>query len=264
MVDFDWTINGRKPRWIIDIDETTFPKITLHCASYLDETYEPIDEIELFKAMACLKITNEVTNSGGTDLQASIDGSLIPISNGVDNWLGALYYPQYNPNDTTDNLIKFDLIFELGLVNKEIIPDPETGEDTTRPYNLITNGYSYQVQGQGDATQYLGTFSFNWDGTGHVYICSDWLADPETDIILIDDAIVVTNIENDETLDVVYGMGVYTTGGNRFGEYNPSGVVGPALEITSLLVEGSNDLTIGIRDVYGTYLTCGPLFMVQV
>jgi hypothetical protein len=251
--DFNWTINGKTPRWIVSIDDNNFPKMTLHCASYPDETYTyPIDEIQAFKAMACLKITNEVTDSGGTDLQTSIDGSTVPISNGVDNWLGALYYPQYSPDDMSDNLIKFDLIFELGLVNKEIIPDPETGEDTTRPYNLITNGYNYTVTGRGDATQYLGTFTFNWDGTGQVYICSDWLAEIATDIIMIDDKIIITNAD-DESIEVTYG---------HDDPYSING--GPPIEITSLLVEGDNEITFGIEDLYGIELGCGPLFMVQV
>ncbi|MCE7698691.1 MAG: hypothetical protein K8E24_007600 [Methanobacterium paludis] len=206
--------------------------------------------------MACNSITNEPNMTGGTVLETSIDGQIIPISDGIDSWLGALYYPQYTPDDMSETLIKFDLIFELQLVNKEIIPDAPNTPTEDKPYNLITYGYSYKINTTNEATQLLGTFTFNWDGTGKVYIASDWLADPSTDVIHIDDAIIVTNADGAK-ISRTYGGGVYTPG-------VPNGTTGPDLEITSLLSEGSNEITIGIKDIYGDYLSCGTLFMIQV
>jgi hypothetical protein len=249
----DWTINGIKPFNIESMDDTAFPKITLHCAAhYTDDRYDtPMDEINAFKAMACNKITNEPTQSGGTDVQTSMDNTIIPISNGTDNWLGALCYPQYTPDNMAETLIEFDLILELALVNTSIIPDTPNPPDITKPYNLITNGYSYNIGNSGVASQLLGSFSFNWDGTGHIYVASDWQADPETDVINIDDKIIITN-EEGTTIEATYGRETPTPGTD-----------GPDLNITSLLVEGENQITVTIVDVYGTHMGCGPLFMIQ-
>jgi len=263
MVEYDWVFNGLRPQWIMTEDKSNYPKIVLHCLAYPDATYTTAKKaIEAFEAMSALKITNELTWSGGSDLQPSIDGEIIPISDGVTNYMGALYRPNYSVKefrqlpDYEGAIIEFDLSFELQIVNKDIIPDSPT-TDVTTPYNMITSGYSYTVVGAGQATQYLGTFTFNWDGKGSVWICSDWLVtNPSTDIITIDDAIVVTNADG-ATIQRTYGGGVYTPG-------NPNGIVGPALNITSLLNEGSNQLSIGIKDIYGNRLACGPLFMVQV
>ena len=260
MVGYDWILNGLKPFNIISVDDTSFPKVTLHCAAhYTDIRYEtPLDEIKAFEAMASLGITTEPTLTGGTDVQTSIDGELIPVTDGDENWFAAVYPLQYTSDDEAKTLIKFDLILELQIVNVNIIPDAPTDPTSTKPYNLITNGYTYKITTIDVATKYLGTFTFNWNGSGHVYICSDWLADPATDTINIDDAITVTN-GNGTTIDVRYGGGAFP---NQPGGNNSTS--GPPLNITGLLSEGTNQLTIGIRDIYGTYLGCGPLFMVQV
>ena len=256
-----WILNGIYAPHIQSIDKTQFPKITIHCSAQGDGDYpDPEDEIAVFEAMSSLNITTEVTDTGGTDVQTSIDGELIPVSDGVNNWFAGLYRPQYTVDNMAriSNFIAFDLILELQIVNKDIIPDAPTDPTNTKPYNLITNGYKYKIKTFNMATKYLGTFTFNWDGSGYVYICSDWLADPATDTINIDDAITVTNGDG-TTIDVVYGGGAFP---NQPGGNNSTS--GPPLNITGLLSEGTNQLTIGIRDIYGVYLGCGPLFMVQV
>ncbi|MBZ2166291.1 hypothetical protein [Methanobacterium spitsbergense] len=252
MDNLDWIFNGLRPYWIQSMDDSSFPQITLHCAAYYEDSrYEtPLDEIKAFKEMACLKITNEITESGGSDLQASIDGPIIPISDGIDNWLGALYYPKYGPDEFAMELIEFDLIFELQLVNKEVIPDPLTTPDTTKPYNLITQGYTYLINTVGTATQYLGTFTFNWDGIGRVYVASDWQADPATDLINIDDQLIVSNADGNS----------FERSCNAGNHYAP----GPDIEVTSLLHEGINELTFTIKDIYGGKIGCGYLFLIQV
>ncbi|MCE7699510.1 MAG: hypothetical protein K8E24_012135 [Methanobacterium paludis] len=252
MADITWVINGVQPFKVMNADVTAFPKITLHCAAhYTDARYDsPIEEIRTYKSMACNTITNEPNMAGGTTLETSIDGQIIPISDGIDSWLGALYYPQYTPDDMSNTMIKFDLIFELQLVNKEIIPDAPTNPTTDKPYNLITYGYKFNVTTKNEATQLLGTFTFNWDGTGKVYIASDWLADPATDRIGVDDDIIITNGD-----------------GNSITQHCSTSAApfpAPDVNITSLLSEGSNEITIAIKDVYGTSLSCGTLFMIQV
>ena len=259
MTEYDWIFNGLRPQWIINQDDTNWPQMTLHCIAYADDNYAtPKEAIDAFRAMASLKVTNEITNSGGSDVQTSLDGETIPIFDGETNYMGALYMPQVTSSPIVENGdILFDLIFELKMVNKDILP--VTPSDTaSTPYNLITTGYRYRITTVNVATRFLGTFTFNWDGVGHVYIASDWLANISTDKINIDDAITVVNGDG-TTLTVRYGGGAFPgePGGNN-------STSGPPLDITSLLSEGSNQLSIGIKDIYGTMLGCGPLFMVQV
>ena len=148
MDEFDWIINGLQPFNIESVDDTSFPKITLHCVAHIDDIrYEtPLDEIKAFKALASLEVTTEPTTTGGIDVQTSIDGELIPISNGDDNYFAALYYPQYNPDALARTLIEFDLVLELQIVNKDIIPDAPTDPTNQKPYNLITTGYQYKIK----------------------------------------------------------------------------------------------------------------------
>jgi hypothetical protein len=251
MAMYDWVFNGHRPQFISKQDMKGFPKVSLHCRAYPDEVYDTAeDAIKVFTDMSALKVTNELTESGGTDLQCSIDGSIIPISDGVNNWLGVLHRPEYSVDELAYGRIDFDLTFELQLVNKEIIPDPLSTPDTTKPYNLITQGYSYDIQTVGSATQLLGTFTFNWDGTGRVYVASDWQADPATDLIDIDDQLIVSNGDGDS----------FERSCNAGNHYAP----GPDIEVTALLHEGINELTFTIKDIYGAKIGCGPLFMIQV
>ena len=250
MVD-TWIINGLSPRWISSVDLTAFPKVTIHCASYPDNKYpEPIDEINAFKSMACNSITNEPTQSGGTDIETSMDGSIIPISDGISTWLGALHIPTWNEDEMVHILIEYDLVLELSLVNKDIVPDTPNPPDITKPYNLITNGYAKKINTIGTETDLLGSFTFYWDGTGRVYVASDWQANPETDLISIDDELIVTNKD---------GIS-FTRSCNAGNHYAP----GPDIELTSFLEEGDNQISFKIKDLYGSKIGCGPLFLIQV
>jgi|GEM_PF-4884485 hypothetical protein len=116
----DWTINGITPRWITGdgVDWTEFPKVTLHCAAYPDDfNADARDEIEAFKTIAADVINNKPLMNGGTDLQVSRDGQIVTITEGNNSWQGALYYPQFIETEFADQLIQWDLIFELQLVN---------------------------------------------------------------------------------------------------------------------------------------------------
>ena len=116
----DWTINGITPRWITGdgVDWTEFPKVTLHCAAYPDDfNADARDEIESFKAIAADVINNKPLMNGGTDLQVSRDGQIVTITEGNNSWQGALYYPQFIETEFADQLIQWDLIFELQLTH---------------------------------------------------------------------------------------------------------------------------------------------------
>ena len=127
MIDLDtynWTINGITPRWIESMDDSSYPKITLYCASYIDDNFpDPRTEIEQFKVLAANTINNKLLCNGGTDLQISNDGVIVPITNNGNTWNGALYYPQTpSLDDMATNLIKYDLIFELQQTNNQQDP----------------------------------------------------------------------------------------------------------------------------------------------
>ena len=248
---YNWIINGIQPFNIETVDTSSWPKVTLHCAShYTDSRYDtPMDEIRIYEAMSCLSITNTPTQSGGTDVETSMDGTLIPISDGTTTWLGALYPLSYTVDDMSNTLIKFDLVIELAIVNKTIIPDTPTPPDITKPYNLITQGYKNKISTMGVETDLLGQFTFNWDGTGHVYVASDWQADPATDSICIDDELIVTNSEGASFSRSCNAGNVYRCGAD--------------IEITSFLTEGDNELAFEIHDIYGGAIGCGPLFVIQ-
>ena len=111
---------GYTPRWITEcsVIGSSYPKMTLHCAAYPDDLYMySRDEIEMFKQISCSVINNKPLINGGTDLQISMDGQIVPITNGDSSWNGALYYPQFPEDDMCNTLIKWDMIFELQLTN---------------------------------------------------------------------------------------------------------------------------------------------------
>jgi hypothetical protein len=145
-------------------------------------------------------------------------------------------------------LIKFDLILQLLRLNTPITPEPPNGT-TVKKYNKITDGFGDDVRVIGE-TRYLGTFTFNWDGTGRVLIASAADADPTNDLINVDDSLVVRNADGDQ-ITVSYSTVVIP-------------IPGPDTDMTSLLYEGDNEITFEILDVYGDKIGCGPLFMIQV
>ncbi len=108
----------------------------------------------------------------------------------------------------------------------------------------------------------MGTFSFNWDGTGEIYICSNCNANIDTDVIWTDDEIIVKN--------VVTGHEIYQIDAPNPGVAGPLGTSpegsanSPDLNITSLLVTGNNNINITISDLYGSLTGCSPLFFVQI
>ncbi|MCE7700047.1 MAG: hypothetical protein K8E24_014900, partial [Methanobacterium paludis] len=184
LTTYDWVINGITPRRIESMDDSAYPKITLHCASKADDTFpDPRDEIEQFRLLAANTINNKILGNGGTDLQISSDGEIVTITNNGNSWNGALYYPQTpSLDDMAGNLIKYDLIFELQQTNNPasdvFIPDLRLYSNvdyscwTNNPYSCITGKISKSVVPKGSKnveTITLGTFGFNWDGAGKVY-----------------------------------------------------------------------------------------------
>ena len=160
-----WTINGIAPRWIRangmnsteGVDWTNFPKIIIHCAAYPDEQYpNPRDEIEMWKTLASETINNTIIDNG-TDLQVS-NGQIFTISNDTESWNGALYFPQFFETDYSNQLIEYDLIVELQLVNTPI------SAKYTPDYRLYSN-IDYQCWTENNpeivTTKTAGTVSQN-------------------------------------------------------------------------------------------------------
>jgi hypothetical protein len=260
---YDWTINGMTLKHVGSMDITAFPKITLHCITDADDSSDARDEVALFQKLGCNTINNKVLGNGSTDLQTSPVGQIYPIINNGTTWNGALYYPQYSIDNIAriNNKILYDLIFELQQTNNptsdvfipdlRLYPNVDYSCWTNNPYALITNGISQDVVPAGSKnvqTINVNSVHYNWDGTGHVYIASSWLADPTTDKISVDDKLIVSN-----------GTNTLTNSYNASNRYK----LGPDMEITSLLVEGDNFLNVKIHDIYGAKIGCGPLFIIQ-
>jgi hypothetical protein len=279
---YDITINNITPRWVISADVNQFPQITLHCAAYPDDDHlQVIDEIETFKAIGCDSITSKPLINGGRDIQVT-RGRIVPITiNGVE-WKGAISYPKYVQDDMGDQRIKWDIVIELKLLSSTANDPSKTYKPDFRLYNninydcwteivvpsndpaggeggtgytppvvispLISTGFRRSVSTQGESVE-LGTFIFNWDGGGNVYIASAFSGDVQSATIYTDDQLNVVNKSNS-----------YATAINSD---NPNRVYDPPLNITSILVEGDNELEITLYDVHGVEIGCSALYFLR-
>lgn len=113
-------------------------------------------------------------------------------------------------------------------------------------YVKITDGFNRSVAYNYEIIN-LGTFTFNWDGTGKVYLMSSPTANQDTDTIWVDDR-----------LSMITSLGTVTV--------DNSGYVHeiPAAEITSILQNGINDIQFELRDVWTDKIGCSSLYIVQV
>jgi len=93
----------------------------------------------------------------------------------------------------------------------------------------------------------LGTFEFNWNGMGQLIMASSSVVFPETDQIWADDKLVIK------------GVGVISHQfADAFAVHR-----GPAIDITSILHKGKNIIMVEVVDVYGAYIGCSSLYVVQ-
>ncbi len=277
----DWSIGGLVPTWIVDVkwgfggassssgtsagraDST----VTLHCCAVTR------DEIEAFKALMTPVFTNTNRLNGGTDLQVTPDGQILTIVNGPYTWNGIISSVQFDEDEyaTIDGeaAIEFDIILELQRGTTTPTASSCPPAQVTDNAVLITQGFKNAVTYQGESVNLgttasgatildnfgLGSFLFNWDGTGEIYISS--CADPDisTDVIWADDELVIS-----------------TSQGNVTGESVNNGLGGPYpgawyyhdLNITSILQAGNNCISLVVNDTGGGMIGCSPLYLVQI
>ncbi len=252
----DWSIGGLVPSWIANVkwgfggagagsgtsagraDST----VTLHCAT------KSRDEIEQFRALMTPVFTNTNLVNGGTDLQVTPDGHILVITNGPYSWNGIISSVQFTEDQyaTIDGeaAIEFDIILEL---QRGSSPTAELGctpaEIVSNSCVLISRGFSNPVTQKGQIVDLgntangiaivdnfnIGSFLFNWDGSGKIYVASSCDADITTDKIWADDELVLKTVNGSVTGESIdHGLG---------GPY-PGAYYYRPLEITSILQAG--------------------------
>jgi hypothetical protein len=176
----NWAINGIIPRWIVGSDWTSYPKVTLHCLAYPDDTYSTSrDEIEMWKSMACETINNTPLDNG-TDLQAN-PSNIFTITEGNESWNGALYPISFSEDDLSDDIIEYDLIFELQLTNNPTSavysPDYRLYKNvdyqcwTANNPEIVTSNLPLTVGTVGSVSG-----SFGWNSPGEIKIADGVMA----------------------------------------------------------------------------------------
>ena len=108
-------------------------------------------------------------------------------------------------------------------------------QDTTGKMVKVHSGFS--KNGAVNEVVTLGTVTFNWDGVSPVYLANGSFQ--------VDDKIKVTTSHG--IINGTFG-GVY------------AGCMGPALDITSILVTGTNSITTQIQNISGS-MGCSPLIL---
>ncbi len=251
----DWNLGGLVPSWIVDVkwgfggassssgtsagraDST----VTLHCCTYTR------DEIETFKALMTPVFTNTNLLNGGTDLQVTPDGQILVITNGPYTWNGIISSVQFDEDEyaTIDGeaAIEFDIIIELQRSTSQAIqPLPDC--------ILFTNGFKRAVQFDGEGCD-MGTLSFNWDGTGSVFLASTCSANPNSDNISCDNVLIISTPQG--TITRQTGPYEYPFPPSDYPVWE-----GPDVDITSLLVAGNNTLMIQVVDSFILSTTASP------
>ncbi len=115
---------------------------------------------------------------------------------------------------------------------------------------LISSGY-HIITTNNNQIDNLGTFQFNWNGAGHVYIASSCSPNVATDTIMADDELSVSTSKGTVT--------------HTYSSSQGSGVIpAPDLLINSILQVGINQVTVQIINIYPNGMGCGPLYITQV
>lgn len=113
---------------------------------------------------------------------------------------------------------------------------------------FVTNAIGRSVNYQGEVLN-LGTFNFNWNGTDRVYLLESCIHDLSNKAYA-DDKISAETIHG--TVDRQYADSDWSISSK------------PPLEITSILVQGENQVIVKIIDVWGNGIGCLPLYMVSI
>jgi parallel beta-helix repeat protein len=211
-----------------------------------------------------LRTFNSVTSYGISLIEYEIMNSATnsPYQSSSANWaFSSVMIDLINAylSNSTEALVQNGFVVEKSVFNNNdfVVIDPETGiiRDINTFNNLcgayqdvscialINLGYDTPVTNQYEEGD-LGTISFVWNGTGSVYISSS----PSN----------ISEIWADDKLFIA-GNGWLNP---SFAD--PTGVYpGPAVDITSILLPGINNIQVQVQDVYGTVIGCSPLWIVQ-
>jgi hypothetical protein len=105
---------------------------------------------------------------------------------------------------------------------------------------LISNGFGRSASGRYEVVK-IGSYQFDWDGTGRVYLSGS----PTT----------IISTAADDAFDVSTQYGSKSFNGGYWSVYH--GIP----DITSICRLGSNNVTVYVRDIYGTYIGCNPVYI---
>ena len=122
---------------------------------------------------------------------------------------------------------------------------------SSNPYTScvkVTDGFTRSTSYRGEVVN-LGTFQFNWDGKGKVYLLES-CSSGGVNASYADDKLKATTSKG--SVEYTYGV---SSGGVP---------PGPPLELTNILDIGLNNITIEVIDVYGYSISCTSLYVVQI
>ncbi len=150
----------------------------------------------------------------------------------------------------------------VNVGDKVIVIEGHDGEDYAvkgsaleyDAYKLISEGFDRAVANQYEEVN-LGTFTFNWDGTGKIYLLPSIAANPLTDYVWVDDSIYISTTNGT----------IYADDSDSSKGMSPSGVYySGTVEITSILERGSNEVNFLLKDIAAAKIGCSSLYIVQV
>lgn len=142
-----------------------------------------------------------------------------------------------------------------------IFQNPENGEFycVNNPIQdisvKITDGFNRNVSSQYEVVD-LGIFSFQWSGSGKVYIMSDCNASLASDRIWADDILTLSTSKGTVSHNFNNNVGLPL--------YRTLIYYSPALNITGILQKGANMISATITDTLASQIGCCALYLVQV
>lgn len=105
---------------------------------------------------------------------------------------------------------------------------------------LISNGFGRYANGRYEVVK-IGSYQFDWDGTGKVYLSGS----PTT----------IVSTAADDAFDVTTQYGTKSFAASGVSVYK--GIA----DITSICRPGTNNVTVYVRDIWGTYIGCDPVYI---
>ena len=137
----EWSINGATPSWIVDAEyDKTRRTLTLKCIAE-HGTRDGREEIAIFEAMKVDTYSNPQLLAGGSKLQVC-NGEIIPISDGVESYQGAVVDVKYEERGTlASQLIEYDIVMAIqtDALLKSALYIPPYYQYSNIEYYLMTN-----------------------------------------------------------------------------------------------------------------------------